>query len=368
MTERKPFDTTILLLAVTLACLGVVMVYSSSSIMAVNKYGDGFHFLKRQGVYALAGFSAMALFMWLDYRRCRALVAPFLLLSMVLMAAALIPGVGVNANGATRWVRMPGFAIQPSELAKISLVIYLAASLVRKKEKIKTFKLGLFPYLVMLAPLLLLLGLQRDLGSALIMVAVSFGMLIMAGLPLRWPLLGAALMAPILYWQVAGSAYRLARIQAYLDPFSDPMGKGFQIIQSWTAFGYGGLFGQGLGEGKQKLFYLPEAHTDFIFSVLGEELGFSGVFIVSSMFLLLVLGGFRIAMRCTDPFGRNLAFGISLLLGIEAFGNMMVTTGILPTKGLALPFLSYGGSSLIASLLAVGILLSVSAHGRMEES
>ncbi len=364
---RKQVDPTILILAVCLTCLGVVMVYSASSVMALKKFGDGFFFLKRQGLFSLVGFAAMTLLMMLDYRKFRMLVVPVLLLALVLMVLPLIPGLGATVNGASRWIRIAGLSVQPSELAKLALVVYLAYSLSRKKELIKTFRLGLMPYVVMLAPMLGLLALQRDLGGAFVMVAVTFGMLWMAGLPLRWPVLAALCSAPVVYFQVVGSKYRMARIDAFIDPFSDPLGKGFQIIQSWTAFGYGGPLGQGLGEGKQKLFYLPEAHTDFIFSVLGEELGFAGVFVVSSMFLLLVLSGLRVARRATDSFGKNLAFGMSLLLGLQAFANMMVTTGLLPTKGLALPFLSYGGSSLIGSLLAVGVLLSVSAHGEAQE-
>lgn len=363
MSERKGFDTTILLLAVVLTCFGIVMVYSSSSVMAVKRYhGDGLFFLKRQAVYALAGFMVMAAAMRLDYQHLRRLAVPFLLCCLLLLIAVFIPGLGSRAGGASRWVRMPGFNLQPVELAKLGLVLYMAHSLAKKKEKIKSFKLGFLPYMVVLAVLLGLLLAQPDLGSSLVLGGVAVTMLLAAGTRLSY-LAGVLVLAvPFVVWAIVNKAYRLKRIMVYLDPWQDPTGGGFQIIQSWIAFGTGGLFGNGLGEGKQKLFYLPEAHTDFIFSVVGEELGWLGVMIVAAMFLVLVLLGLRAALRARDDFGRHLAFGISVLLGIEAFINMAVVMGLLPTKGLTLPFISYGGSSLVCTLLAVGILLNVSAH------
>lgn len=361
--ERKPFDTTILLLAVVLTCFGIVMVYSSSSVMAVKRYhGDGLYFLKRQLAYALGGFLIMVAAMRLDYQRLRKLAVPFLLCCLLLLVAVFIPGLGSRAGGASRWVRFPGFNLQPAEFAKLGLVLYMAHSLAKKKEKIKSFKLGFLPYMVVLAILLGLLLTQPDLGSSLVLGGVAVTMLLAAGTRLSY-LAGVMVLAvPFVVWAVVHKAYRLKRIMIYLDPWQDPTGGGFQIIQSWIAFGTGGLFGNGLGEGKQKLFYLPEAHTDFIFSVVGEELGWLGVGVIAAMFLMLVLLGLRTALRARDDFGRHLAFGISVLLGIEAFTNMAVVMGMLPTKGLTLPFISYGGSSLVCTLLAVGILLNISAH------
>jgi cell division protein FtsW len=363
MEVRRGFDSTILLLAVALTCFGVVMVYSSSSIMAAKKYGDGFYFLKRQGLFAVLGCGVMALFMYLDYHRLRRLAVPFFLFCGLLLVAVLIPGIGSHAGGAARWIRLPGFSVQPAELAKLGMIIYMAHSLAKKRDKIRSFKLGFTPYMLVLALLLVLLLLQPDLGSALTLGAVAMIMLRVAGTRLSYLASVVILALPFLYFLVMSVDYRRRRILSFLNPWEDPSNSGFQIIQSWIAFGTGGLIGNGLGEGKQKLFFLPEAHTDFIFSVVGEELGFLGVLVVAAMLLLLVMRGIRAALNAPDDFGRFLAFGITLLLGLEAFTNMAVVMGMLPTKGLALPFLSYGGTSLLTTLMAVGILLNVSSQG-----
>jgi cell division protein FtsW len=366
MEVRKGFDTTILLLAVVLTCFGVVMVYSSSSIMATKSYADGFYFLKRQGTFAVAGFLVMAMAMHFDYHHLRRIAVPFLLFCGALLVLVLLPGVGSHAGGADRWIRMPGFSIQPSELTKLGLVLYMAHSLAKKREKIKTFKLGFIPYMAVLALLLVLLLMQPDLGSALTLGMVAMIMLLVAGTRLSYLFSVVILALPFLYFLVMNVDYRRRRILTYLNPWEDPMDAGFQIIQSWIAFGTGGFFGNGLGEGKQKLFFLPEAHTDFIFSVVGEELGFAGVLVVTAMFLMLVMRGIRTSLAAPDDFGRYLAFGVTLLIGLQAFVNVAVVMGLLPTKGLALPFLSYGGTSLLMTLLAVGILLNISSHGEGE--
>lgn len=362
MEVRKGFDTTILLLAVVLTCLGVVMVYSSSSIMAAKRYADGFYFLKRQGIYAVAGFLVMAVAMRIDYHCLRRLAVPFFLGCAVLLAAVLIPGVGSHAGGASRWIRLGGISVQPSELAKLGLVMYMAHSLAKKQGKVKSFRFGFVPYMVVLALLLLLLLLQPDLGSALTMGTVAMVLLLVAGTRLSYVVSLVILALPFLYFAVMNVDYRRRRILAFLNPWEDPTNTGFQIIQSWIAFGSGGPFGNGLGEGKQKLFYLPEAHTDFIFSVVGEELGFAGVLVITAMFLVLIMRGIRAALGAPDDFGRYLACGVTVLLGLGAFVNIAVVMGMLPTKGLALPFLSYGGTSLLTTLLAVGVLLNVSSQ------
>jgi len=366
METRGGFDNTILLLAVVLTCLGVVMVYSSSSIMADKRYADGFYFLKRQGVYAILGFALMAAAMHVDYQVLRKLAVPFLIGCVLLLGAVFLPGVGSTAGGASRWIRLAGISVQPSELAKLGLILYMAHSLAKKKNKIKSLTWGFLPYMLVLALLLFFLLLQPDLGGAITLGCVAMVMLFVAGTRLVYFLSAIILATPFLYFLVMNVDYRRRRILAFLNPWEDPTNTGFQIIQSWIAFGTGGLFGNGLGEGRQKLFYLPEAHTDFIFSVIGEELGFAGVFIVTAMFLILVLRGIRAAQAAPDDFGKYLAFGISLLIGLEAFVNFAIVMGMLPTKGLALPFLSYGGTSLVTTLLAVGVLLSVSRQAKGE--
>lgn len=365
-SEKRPFsladyDVVLLLMVVALTSFGVVMVYSASSVMAAKNFHDGAYFLKRQGLFALIGFAAALVAMRVDYQIWRRLAVPLLLVSLVLLVAVLIPGIGGKVKGASRWIRLPGFNLQPSEFTKIALILYLAYSIDKKQDRIRSLSAGFLPYMVVLMILLGLLLKQPDLGAALTLAAVTILMLFAAGTRLVF-ILGSAMVAlPFVAYLVITSSYRLKRIKAFLNPEQDPTGIGWQIIQSKYAFGAGGVFGQGLGEGKQKLFYLPEAHTDFILSVVGEELGFIGVLIIIGMFFILVQRALRIAMATQDTFARFLALGIAVLFAIEATVNMGVVTGLLPTKGLALPFLSYGGSSLLVSLFAVGILLNISS-------
>ncbi len=365
MKRVEGYDMIVLMMAVILTCFGVVMVYSASSVMAAKKFHDGFFFLKRQSLYALMGFAGMAVLMHVDYHVWKRWAVPLFFTCFILMLVVFVPGIGGTAKGASRWIRLPGFNFQPSELAKVALIIYMAYSLEKRQDKLKQFMSGFFPYLLILGVFIAVLLAQHDMGAALTMFTVAIVMLFAAGTKVQY-ILGMGVVAlPGVCFLVLTKAYRMRRITAFLDPWQDPTDAGFQIIQSWLALGTGGLIGQGLGEGKQKLFYLPEAHTDFILSVLGEEMGFVGVIVIASMFLLLVQRSIRVAIAAEDNFGRFLAFGIAVLLGLEAFTNMAVVTGMLPTKGLALPFLSYGGSSLIISLCAVGILLNVSTRMRV---
>ncbi len=361
LKKLEEYDLVIMLMAIALTCFGVVMVYSASSVMAAKRFHDGFFFLKRQGIFALIGFTVMLCAMRINYQFWRKLAVPILLGCLVLLVMVLIPGIGGSAGGASRWIRLPGFNLQPSEVAKIALIMYMAYSLDRKQDKIKELGAGFVSYMLILVVMLGLLLKQPDMGAALTLAAVAIIMLFAAGTRLVYIISIFLMSLPFLYFLVMNVAYRKRRILAFLDPWQDPQNSGFQIIQSWLALGTGGLFGQGLGEGKQKLFYLPEAHTDFILSVVGEELGFIGVVVIIVMFFLLVQRAMRIAVAAPDIFGRFLALGIAVLFGIQASVNMGVVTGLLPTKGLALPFISYGGSSLVISLFAVGILLNISS-------
>ncbi|MDD2850718.1 MAG: putative lipid II flippase FtsW [Desulfuromonadaceae bacterium] len=361
LKKLEEYDLVIMLMAIALTCFGVVMVYSASSVMAAKRFHDGFFFLKRQGLFALIGLGLMLATMRINYQFWRKLAAPILLGCIVLLVLVLIPGIGGSAGGASRWIRFPGFNLQPAEIAKIALIMYMAYSLDRKQDKIKQLGAGFVSYMLILVVMLGLLLKQPDMGSALTLAAVAIVMLFSAGTRLVYIISIFLMSLPFIYFLIMNVAYRKRRILAFLDPWQDPQNSGFQIIQSWLAFGTGGLFGQGLGEGKQKLFYLPEAHTDFILSVIGEELGFLGVIVIIGMFFLLVQRALRIAVAAPDAFGRFLALGIAILFGIEATVNMGVVTGLLPTKGLALPFISYGGSSLVISLFAVGILLNISS-------
>ncbi len=363
---KKPFnladyDLLLLLMVVALTSFGIVMVYSASSVMAAKNYHDGAYFLKRQGLFAVLGFTLAVLAMRVDYHFWRKMAVPLLLVSLVLLVLVLIPGIGGKVKGASRWIRLPGFNLQPSEFTKIALIMYLAYSIDKKQDRIRLLSAGFLPYMVVLMILLGLLLKQPDMGAALTLGAVTITMLFAAGTRLVF-IIGSGMVAmPFMFYLIAHSAYRLKRIQAFMHPEQDPTGIGWQILQSKYAFGAGGFFGQGLGESRQKLFYLPEAHTDFILSVIGEELGFIGLFVIIGMFFILIQRSLRIAMAAHDSFGRFLALGIAVLFGIEAVVNMGVVTGLLPTKGLALPFLSYGGSSMLMSLFAVGVLLNISA-------
>ncbi len=364
LKRLEGYDMVILLMTVALTCFGVVMVYSASSVMAAKRFHDGFYFLKRQGLFAILGFGVMAVTMQIDYHYWRKMAVPVLIGCLVLLILVLVPGIGGNVKGSTRWIRLFGFNLQPAEFAKIALIMYMAYSLDKKQEKVRSFSNGFIPYMMVLGVMIVLLMIQPDMGSSMTLAGVAMIMLFAAGTRLSHIISMVLFASPFVWYFIMHVDYRRRRILAFLNPWQDPTNTGFQIIQSWLAFGTGGVIGQGLGEGKQKLFYLPEAHTDFILSVVGEELGMLGVLVIVAMFLLLVHRSFRVAVHAEDSFGRHLAFGIAVLLGVESFINMAVVTGLLPTKGLALPFISYGGSSLILTLFAVGILLNISSRMR----
>ncbi|MGH7256261.1 MAG: putative lipid II flippase FtsW, partial [Nitrospirales bacterium] len=336
------------------------MVYSASAVVAGNRFEDPGFFLKRQLAWLLAGLIGLHLVARIDYTRWRPLALPGLLVMLLLLAAVLIPSVGVEVKGARRWLKLGMISVQPAELAKLVLVLYLAAYLAKKGERIRDLTAGFFPPLIVIGLVAGLVLVQPDLGTAVVMGVVAFGLLFLGGAKLTH--LGGlvVLVMPVVAALVLGSSYRRQRLMTFLSPWEDPTNAGFQVTQSFLAFGHGGVFGVGLGEGKQKLFFLPEAHTDFVLALVGEELGLIGTTSLAVLFLVLVLKGFQIAGRARHPFGRYLALGITMLIGVQALINAGVVTGLLPTKGLTLPFVSYGGSSLLVSLVAMGMLLSIS--------
>lgn len=351
-------------LTVFLVLTGVVMVYSASSIMADMRFGDSFFFLKRHIVYAFIGIAAMISVARIDYTHFKKLTLPFLLSSLALLVLLLVPGIGAEAGGATRWLRFGPLSLQPSEFAKLAVIFFLACSFAKKGGEMGTFKKGFLPYMAILALFLLLMMLQPDFGTAMTLAGIIFIMLFVAGTRLSYIASFIMVMLPAAYLLIAGAEYRRRRILSFLDPWSDPQDTGFQIIQSFLAFGSGGMMGRGLGEGRQKLFYLPEPHTDFVLPVVGEELGFIGVMIIILLFTGLVLMGIRASLKANDPFGCHLALGITSMIGLQAIINMGVVMGLLPTKGLPLPFVSYGGTSLLVNMIGVGILISITARGR----
>jgi len=355
------YDRILLWAVLGLTTLGMVMIYSSSAVTAAEKLGDAFYFVKRQLATAGAGLLLMVLAMRLGYRRLEGLAYPLLLLSLVALVLVLVPGIGHLAGGARRWIRVGGMGFQPAELAKLAIVVYLARSLARKKEKVRTFSIGFVPHTLVVGLFSLLLLAQPDFGSAVLLGVLLFVMLFCAGAKISW-LVGSVLLSiPVLFHLIATEEYRLRRFLAFLDPWKHRQDIGYQVAESLTSVGSGGLLGQGLGAGKKKLYYLPEAHTDFVFSVIGEELGLVGIALLVFLFGVLVWRGIRAAFLASDAFGAYLALGCTALIGLQAVLNMLVVLGLLPTKGLALPFVSYGRSALVVSLWAAGMLLSISS-------
>jgi cell division protein FtsW len=348
---------------VVLICIGIVMIYSSSSIYAWERYKDGFFFLKRHLLFLVIGALLTFIMMCIDYRRLRQFAKPLLLISMFLLVLVLIPGVGREVSGARRWFRFKFISFQLSELMNLAMIIYVADFIARKGSLIKSFIRGFLPPVCALGCCALLVLVQPDLGTTIAISLVVFIMLFIAGTRIEY-LLSLFLMAlPALYFLIFSVPYRRARILAFLNPWLDPRGSGFQIIQSQVALGSGGIFGVGLGHSRQKLFFLPAAHTDFIFSIIGEELGLLGTLAVIMLFMIFIQQGVRIIRNAPDRFGYFLALGLVLMIVIKAVINIGVSCGVLPTKGLPLPFISYGGSSFIFDMVSVGILINIARVG-----
>lgn len=338
------------------------MVYSASAVFAMEKYSDPYYFIKRQAVWLALGAGVMWYAGNMDYRKLQQLAYPALGVTFVMLLAVMIPGVGKEVGGARRWLSLGGWSFQPSELAKFTLVLFIAKSLVKRQDKLTSFMYGYLPKLIVLGFFFLPILFQPDFGTAMIIAVVAFLMFFIGGVRFKFLFYSCLTLTPFLVSAIMGAEYRRRRIMTFLDPWQDPADSGFQAIQSFYAFGRGGTWGLGLGGGQQKLFYLPEAHTDFIFAVIGEELGLIGTAGIIILFVLLMWRGFSTALRANDTFGANLAVGLTLLIIFQAFTNMAVTVGLLPTKGLTLPFISLGGSSLLVSMLCMGVLLNISKH------
>ncbi|MCX5866468.1 MAG: putative lipid II flippase FtsW [Proteobacteria bacterium] len=360
--QREGFDYFLLSIVMITVGVGVIMIYSTSYIPALKQLGDGLYFLRRQLLFVGLGFIFCLGLAFFDYRLLSRYSAFILIGVVFLLILVLIPGVGTRVGGSSRWLRAFGYSFQPTELAKLAIVIVLADFLARNEANQDGKVRILFP-LAVAGLVAFLVLLQPDFGSAVLIGILLLLLWMVAGVRLKY-IVGLGLLAvPVLAGLVVfGHGYRLRRVMIFLNPWSDPEGSGFQIIQSFVAFAHGGFAGQGLGEGSQKLFFLPEAHTDFIFSVIGEELGFLGVAGVLFLYLVFTQRGIRIALKAPDLFGSLLAFGIVVMVSFQALLNMGVVLGVLPTKGLTLPFISYGGTSLVVNLMAVGVLLSIALH------
>ncbi|MBN2061504.1 MAG: putative lipid II flippase FtsW [Deltaproteobacteria bacterium] len=360
--DQGGYDYLILVPTILLLGLGLIAIYSASSFLAAHKLGDSNFYLKRQAFFCLMGLCLLIMAKNIPTVFYSRLVYPMLGISLLLLIALFVPGLGRKVGGACRWLRFAGFSIQPSEIAKLSLAVYIAYSMSKKGQSMSDFSRGLLPHLFVTGTFMVLILMQPDLGTAVIIGLWLLILLFVGGLNL-FQLFSIALIAmPMVLWLIMRADYRLKRWWAFLNPWEDPQGLGFQIIHSFLAFGSGGIAGVGLGNSKQKLFYLPEPHTDFILSILAEELGFLGIISIIILFSVLILRGIKIALDASDLYSSYLALGITLMLGLQVMINMGVVMGLLPTKGLTLPLLSYGGSSLIVNLIGIGILLSVSAR------
>lgn len=352
------------LITAILLAIGTVMIYSSSSAFAYELYGSSAYFLKRHLLFMLVGLIAAVALMSFDYGKLKNFTKPFLLFSILLLIAVFIPGIGRAAGGARRWISLGPISFQPSEIAKMALVFYAADVLARKQSEIKDFLYGLLPLMMALGACMVLILLEPDLGTAIALACLIIIMAFIAGVDIKQLLFMTIPGLIAIIGLIAMKPYRIKRIMAFWNPWNDPRGSGFQIIQSMIAMGTGGLFGVGLAHSKQKLFYLPEAHTDFIFSIIGEELGLVGTLGTVLLFAIFIWLGFRIAYSARDLFGQFLAFGLVTMLALQVIINIAAVTGSIPTKGMPLPFISSGGTSLVYSLASVGLLLNIAKHRR----
>ncbi|AZS14509.1 stage V sporulation protein E [Paenibacillus lutimineralis] len=362
--SRKAPDFWLLASILSLLTIGIVMVYSAGSVLGFHDYGDPFYFVKRQALFAVLGLVAMFFTMNFDYRLLKRYAKIGLIVCFALLVIVLIPGIGVVRGGARSWLGISSFGIQPSEFMKLGMILFLSYWLSKEDYRITHFTRGLLPPLGIIGLAFGTIMLQPDLGTGTVMLGASMLIVFTAGARIKH-LAGLAAVGAIGFvGLILAAPYRLARITAFLDPWSDPLGAGYQIIQSLYAIGPGGLAGLGLGMSRQKYSYVPEPQTDFIFSILAEELGFIGGLLVLMLFLILIWRGMRVAMTIDDAFGSLLAVGIVGMVGVQVVINIGVVIGLMPVTGITLPLISYGGSSLTLMLTALGILLNLSRFAR----
>jgi cell division protein FtsW len=362
MARKLKSDKLLFTSTLVLVCASLVMVYSASAVIGLEQYHQRpTYFLFKQATFALLGLALMPLVMRVDYRHYR---QPAVIWTALAMVGFALVGVlfGPRINGARRWFGVAGIGVQPSEFAKIAVIFFVAAILERRMDRIDDLRYSLVPVAVVLGGLVGLIMLQPDLGTALSIIVIVSAMIFAAGINYRY-IIGLLLVSlPAAYLVLMSADYRRRRMLVFLNPWDDPFGDGFQVIQSLIAVGTGGMFGRGLMAGVQKLFYLPYPHTDFIYAVIGEELGLAGATVVLACFCVIAWRGLRTAMRAPDRFGAFLALGLTAMIVMQAFFNISVVLGLLPTKGIPLPFVSFGGSSLLMSMTGMGILLNVSQH------
>jgi cell division protein FtsW len=367
MKGKKPFDFLLFITVLILLSLGLIMVFSASAPTAEKEFGNIYYYIKKQLMFAAIGMAAMMLAANYDYHKIgRKTVWGLLIASIIMLILVLIPGIGSSSHGSWRWIIIAGFRFQPSELAKMALILFFSYSLSRRKRPLETFFGDLLPYLFVLGIIAVLLLLETHLSATIIMIAIAMIILFAAGAKIKH---FAALVLPVVGLIVAVitfTDYMTPRINSWLNPWSDPRGDGYQTIQSLYAIGSGGLFGRGLGQSMQKFLYVPEPHNDYIFPILAEELGFVGVVAVLLLFMVFIWRGIKIAVHAPDIYGCLIATGVTSLIAVQSLFNVAVVTNSVPPTGVSLPFFSAGGTALILFMTEVGILLNVSRYSKYE--
>jgi cell division protein FtsW len=360
--EKGKWDINILLVTLALTCFGVVMIFSASMYSSSVELGNEYYYFKEQLVAAIIGIVAMLICSNIHYTFYRRFANLGIIISLLLLIAVFIPGIGVELNDARRWINLGFTLFQPSEVVKLAVILYMAHSLENCKDKIRTFRYGILPYLILAVIIGGLIYLEPNLSTAIVIVCIIFGMMFVAGVNLKYIfILGGIGIAGVIFLMTQ-VGWRMGRINAMFDPWAYRLEEGWQIIQSLMALGSGGVFGQGLGNGKQKLLFMPEAENDYILAHIGEELGLIGTLLVMFAFMYLLLRGIRVAINTKDRFGSLLASGFMIMIGMQVMINVAVVTNSIPSTGMPLPFLSYGGTSLLANLIAIGILLNISKY------
>lgn len=358
--KRHSPDFVVFFVVLLLLSIGIIMVFSASAYSSYLSYGDPYFYLKRQLFNALVGVFVMVVAMNTHYRVLYKFATPMLIGTVILLLITLI--MGKVSGGAGRWIGVGALVFQPSEVAKVAMIIFMAKSLSINQKYLKHFSKGLLPQLVILGAICVLILPQPDLGTAVVVAGTVYLLLAVAGAKIQHLAVLASTGVLAVIAAIIDEPYRMRRIMAFINPYEDPIGAGFQTIQSLLALGSGGLFGMGLGNGRQKLLYIPERHTDFIYAIIGEELGFIGAAFILFLFVIFIWRGFKIAVSAPDNFTSLAAAGITIMIGFQALINIGVVTGSLPVTGITLPFISYGGSSLVITLAGVGVLLGISRY------
>ncbi|MFH0948714.1 MAG: putative lipid II flippase FtsW [Elusimicrobiota bacterium] len=365
MNHPKSYNRGVLIVVLALVSIGLVMILSASGVMADYRYGSPTKFYLKQLVWIVLGIFSLLFFSVFDYNKLKKFIVPLLFFTVLLLTFVLL--FGTTVGGAKRWLRFGPFGFQPSEIAKITVIIFLAWYIDRRTSKMKNFKDGLLKPFFVVGIIVFLIFLERDFGVPFLIFLITIVLLFIGGVNYMYIVFAGLAAVPVIIYAVMREPYRLKRITSFLNPWADPQGSGYQLVQSLIAMGSGGLYGTGLGESKIKMLFLPDPHTDFIFPIIGEELGFVGTMFILILFFILFVLGIKIALNSKNLFGQLLAFGLTTMITLQALINMSVSVGVIPTKGLPLPFISFGGSSVLVMLTSIGILLNIAKQPSYEK-